>query len=93
MILVWGYTANIIQRLIGRSVLVIAFEVLATTRLAQKPKRVRLFSGAVICERCNLRGIDLKSRDLSRDFLRSCDLTRAILTQANLSHTDSNPKL
>lgn len=72
------------QRLIVRSVLVTAFEVFATTRLAQEPYPVRLFSAAMVCKRCNLRSLDLNSWDLSRVFLRSSDLTRALFTQANL---------
>jgi uncharacterized protein YjbI with pentapeptide repeats len=76
------------KRLIVRSVLVIAFDVLATTSLGQKPNPVRRFSGAVVCERCNLRGLDLNICDLSRAFLKSFDLTRDILTQGNLSYAD-----
>lgn len=63
----------------ARGVLVIAFEVLATSRLAQKSNPVKPFSGAVVGERYNLREINLNSRDLSRAFLRSSGLTRAIL--------------
>lgn len=67
------------NRLMARSVLVITFEVLATSRLAQKSNPVKPCSGAVVCERYNLREINLNSRDLSRAFLRSSSLTRAIL--------------
>ncbi|AFZ16050.1 hypothetical protein [Allocoleopsis franciscana] len=56
-----------------------AFEVLAISRLAQTPNPVKQFSGAVVCKRYNLREINLNSRDLSRAFLRSSGLTRAIL--------------
>jgi hypothetical protein len=78
------------KQLILRSVVVLASELLVISSLAQSPDSLRQFPATVVCQRCNLRGVNLNSADLKGANLNGANLSRANLSDANLSLANWN---